>query len=141
MLTVRLASIEAEPPTRRYGRVLVSSPTQLRGRVFDVIIDLRPRSATYTEHVTVELDAASRRALYIPPGLAHGFQTLEDDTEVLYQMSDYFDPSLAGGVRWNDPSLGIRWPIAEVTVLDRDDSYPDFDASAFASDCGVWATG
>ena len=112
-----------------------------RGRIFDVVIDLRPDSSTYTQHFAVELDAASRRALYIPPGLAHGFQALQDDTEVFYQMSDYFDPSLAGGVRWNDPAFGIHWPIAEVTVLDRDGEYPDFDAKAFASKCAVWASG
>jgi len=112
-----------------------------RGSVFDVIIDLRPRSPTYMQHVAVDLDAASRRALYIPAGLAHGFQTLEDDTEVFYQMSDYFDPHLASGVRWNDPAFAIPWPIADVTILDRDDKYPDFDASEFASEFAIYSAG
>lgn len=98
----------------------------IRGRVFDVIVDLRPGSQTYADHVSVELDPASRRAVYIPPGLAHGFQTLEDDTEVFYQMSDYANASLAAGVRWNDPMFGIRWPLADATIHDRDASYPDF---------------
>ncbi len=109
-----------------------------RGRILDVIIDLRPDSVTYTQHVAVELDAAGRRALYVPPGVAHGFQTLEHDTEVCYQMSDFYDPSLSAGVRWNDPAFDIRWPIPDVTVLDRDGTYRDFDARAFASEYRVW---
>jgi len=112
-----------------------------RGRILDVIIDLRPGSPTYTQHVAVELDEASRRALYIPPGLAHGFQTLEDGTEVFYQMSDYYDPSVSLGVRWNDPAFGISWPIADVTILERDGNYVDFDARAFASEFAAWSKG
>jgi len=106
----------------------------IRGRVFDVIVDLRPGSNTYADHVTVELDSVSRRAVYIPPGLGHGFQTLEDDTEVFYLMSDYADANLAAGVRWNDPAFGIRWPLTEVTINERDARYPDFDAEAFAAE-------
>jgi dTDP-4-dehydrorhamnose 3,5-epimerase len=105
-----------------------------RGRMFDVVIDLRPHSATYMQHFAAELDQASQRALYIPPGFAHGFQSLEDDTDVLYQMSDYFQASLYTGVRWNDAAFGIKWPISEVIILDRDGSYPDFDPQRFASE-------
>jgi dTDP-4-dehydrorhamnose 3,5-epimerase len=104
-----------------------------RGAVFDVIVDLRPSSATYTRHVALELDENNHRAVYVPPGVAHGFQTLENDTEVLYCMGDYFEPDLATGVRWNDPAFGIRWPIQDVTIVDRDASYADFDARQFAS--------
>ncbi len=100
----------------------------IRGRVFDVIVDLRPGSQTYAQHVAVELDALSRRAVYIPPEMGHGFQTLEDDTEVFYQMSDFADASLAAGVRWNDPAFGIQWPLPDVTIHERDASYADFNA-------------
>lgn len=106
----------------------------IRGRVFDVIVDLRPDSRSYAEHVTVNLDPVSRRSVYIPPGFGHGFQTLEDDTELFYQMSDYADAKLAAGVRWNDPAFGIKWPLADVTVHERDASYPDFNAGAFAAE-------
>lgn len=106
----------------------------IRGRVFDVIVDLRPDSQTYADHVAVDLDPLSRRAVYIPPGLGHGFQTLEDDTEVFYQMSDYADATLAAGVRWNDPAFGIQWPLADVTIHERDASYADFNAEAFAAE-------
>ncbi|MGH6624597.1 MAG: dTDP-4-dehydrorhamnose 3,5-epimerase [Burkholderiaceae bacterium] len=104
----------------------------VRGAIIDVVIDLRPESPTFTKHVAVNLDDIERQSLYIPPGLAHGFQTLEDDSEVLYQMSDFYQASLGAGVRWNDPAFEIRWPIDEVTLLERDASYPDFDAGRFA---------
>lgn len=105
-----------------------------RGRVFDVVVDLRAHSPMYGKQITVELDSALRRAVYIPPGLGHGFQTLEDDTEVFYQMSDYADSRLAAGVRWNDPAFGIQWPIADVTIHERDANYPDFHADRFAAE-------
>ena len=97
-----------------------------RGALYDVIIDLRPGSPTFTRHVAVELTAENRRMLYIPHGFAHGFQTLEDDTEVLYQMSEFYAPGAARGVRWNDATFGIAWPIANPILLERDGSYPDF---------------
>jgi dTDP-4-dehydrorhamnose 3,5-epimerase len=99
-----------------------------RGAVHDVIIDLRADSATYKRHVAVVLDAESRRMLYVPEGFAHGFQTLEDDTEVFYQMSAFYAPDHARGVRWNDPAFGIQWPEAERTISQRDQAYPDFPA-------------
>jgi dTDP-4-dehydrorhamnose 3,5-epimerase len=96
------------------------------GSIYDVIIDLRPDSATYTQWVAVELSSANRQALYIPEGLAHGFQTLTDEAEVLYQMSEFYHPESAKGVRWDDPKFQIPWPIVEITISDRDRQYPDF---------------
>ena len=78
------------------------------------------------KHIAVILSAENRNSLYIPPGLAHGFQTLADDTEVMYMMTDFFHPEYARGVRWNDPVFGISWPDGERIILDRDNSYPDF---------------
>jgi dTDP-4-dehydrorhamnose 3,5-epimerase len=101
-----------------------------RGRVWDAIIDLRPNSPNYMEHFGVELTAESGRALYVPEGMAHGFQTLEDDCEVVYQMSQFYEPTAARGVRWNDPSFGISWPIKDPILHPRDASYPDFAREA-----------
>lgn len=97
------------------------------GALHDVIIDLRPASPTFKRHVGVVLSADNRRTLYVPEGFAHGFQTLEDDTEVCYQVSAPYQPSAARGVRWNDPAFGIVWPYAaERIILARDRDYPDF---------------
>src|SRR5437868_6114610 len=85
----------------------------IRGTVWDAIVDLRPESPTYTSHFGVDLAASSGRALYIPEGVAHGFVTLVDDCEVFYQMSAYYEPSSARGVRWNDPAFDIAWPITD----------------------------
>jgi len=103
----------------------------IRGRLFDVLLDLRPQSPTYLAHQSVVLDEESRDAVFIPPGVAHGFQTLVDRTEVLYQMCDFYAPDLGAGVRWNDPIFGIEWPLTEVVINDRDAGYPDFDRPAF----------
>lgn len=97
-----------------------------RGSLLDVIIDLRPGSTAYLRHAAVELTAASGRALYVPAGFAHGFVTLEDDTEVFYQMSQFHEPTAARGVRWNDPAFAIDWPVADPILHPRDASYPDF---------------
>ncbi len=98
-----------------------------RGSIYDVILDLRPTSATFKHHVAVVLSADNRRALYVPEGYAHGFQTLEDDTEVFYQMSEYYAPQATRGVRWDDAAFGIAWPPeGERVMSDRDRSYPDF---------------
>ena len=98
-----------------------------RGAIFDVIIDLRPESPTFRKHFGVELSEQNRRMLYIPEDFAHGFQTMEDNSEVFYQMSEFFIPGNAHGVRWNDPAFGIRWP-GEITVIsERDANYPDFN--------------
>lgn len=97
-----------------------------RGAIYDAIIDLRPASPTFKQHIGVELTAENGTMLYIPAGFAHGFQTLADDTEVFYQMSEYYSPEHARGVRWDDPAFGIRWPAAERILTDRDRTYPDF---------------
>jgi dTDP-4-dehydrorhamnose 3,5-epimerase len=96
------------------------------GAIYDVIIDLRPSSPAFKEHVAVELSARNRKMLYIPEQFAHGFQTLEDDTEVVYQMSQFYSAEHARGVRWDDPTFGIVWPEATRTINERDRSYPDF---------------
>jgi len=97
-----------------------------RGGIYDVIIDLRRESPTFKKHFTVQLDALNGKALYVPAGFAHGFQTLEDNTEVFYQMSQIYSAEHARGVRWNDPAFGIRWPEDQRIILDRDRNYPDF---------------
>jgi dTDP-4-dehydrorhamnose 3,5-epimerase len=97
-----------------------------RGAVYDVIIDLRPQSPTYQQHVGVELSADTGRALYIPQGFAHGFITLQDHSEVFYQMSEFYEPASGRGVRWNDPAFGIQWPLAVTMIQDRDNACPDY---------------
>jgi len=96
------------------------------GAIWDAIIDLRPSSPTYTKHFAVELTAESGRSLYVPAGFAHGFVTLKDGSDVLYQMSSYYEPSSARGVRWNDPAFAIPWPVIDPTLHPRDANYPDF---------------
>jgi dTDP-4-dehydrorhamnose 3,5-epimerase len=97
-----------------------------RGAIYDVLIDLRPSSETYCRWHSIELTPASGRMVYAPQGMAHGFQTLEDESEVHYQMSHPYVPSHAAGVRWDDPSFGIEWPPAERIINERDSSFPDF---------------
>lgn len=96
------------------------------GAVHDVIVDLRPDSPTFLRHSEVVLRAADRTAVYVPESFAHGFQTLEDDTEVFYQMSAAYVPESARGIRWNDPALDIRWPLPIACISERDRSFPDF---------------
>ncbi|CAN5858631.1 dTDP-4-dehydrorhamnose 3,5-epimerase [soil metagenome] len=97
------------------------------GALYDVIIDLRLGSETFKQWVAIELTAGNRLMLYIPEGLAHGFQTLSDETEIFYQMSEVYDAESAAGVRWNDPAFGIEWPEIEERVMSvRDQLYPDF---------------
>jgi dTDP-4-dehydrorhamnose 3,5-epimerase len=97
-----------------------------RGAIYDAIIDLRPESPTFKQHFSAVLSADNGKMLYVPERFAHGFQTLEDGTEVFYQMSQFYAPEDARGVRWNDPAFGIRWPEGERIILDRDQTYPDF---------------
>jgi dTDP-4-dehydrorhamnose 3,5-epimerase len=94
-----------------------------RGAIWDVIVDLRKGSPTVRKSYSAELTAENRRALYVPVGFAHGFQTLEDDTEVLYQMSEFYHAESTRGVRWNDPALGIQWPLPNPVLSSRDQSY------------------
>jgi dTDP-4-dehydrorhamnose 3,5-epimerase len=96
-----------------------------RGAVFDVAVDLRDDSDTRHQWVGAELSADNRRALFIPTGFAHGFLTLEDQSEVFYQMGETYDAALARGARWNDPAFQIEWPIAVTVISARDASYPD----------------
>lgn len=103
----------------------------VRGAIFDVVIDLRPGSATHGKWLGVELDAASGRALYIPTGFAHGFLSLTDDSDVFYMMGSFFVPGAARGLRWNDPRFGVAWPAAPQVISERDASYPDFDPAAY----------
>ena len=98
-----------------------------RGEIFDVAVDLRPGSTTFKRHVALTLSAEDRRAVYIPPGCAHGFETLTDDTEVLYQISEFHVPEAARGMRWDDPAFAIQWPLAPAVISERDRSYPDFE--------------
>lgn len=96
------------------------------GAVYDCIVDLRPGSPTYTHAFGVTLTAALHNALYIPEGFAHGFQTLEDDTVVHYQMTTPYVPDAGRGARWNDPAFGITWPLPDPILIQRDRDYPDF---------------
>lgn len=98
----------------------------IKGEIFDVIVDLRPGSPTFLQHITAVLTAENHRMIYIPNGFAHGFQTLQDDTEVFYQMSEFYAPEHAKGVRWNDPAFGIQWPDDARLISDRDQRYQDF---------------
>ncbi|MBS0333911.1 MAG: dTDP-4-dehydrorhamnose 3,5-epimerase family protein [Proteobacteria bacterium] len=98
----------------------------VRGRMFDVAVDLRPASPTYLRWAGVELSADNARALFIPEGVAHGFLTLEPDTDVLYQISPKFSPGHEAGVRWDDPAFGVAWPAAPALISERDATYPDW---------------
>jgi len=96
------------------------------GAIFDVALDLRPGSATFSEWFGIELSAENRRALYVPEGCAHGFLTLDNGCEVHYQISQSYMPEAARGVRWDDPAFAIGWPGEVVVINERDSSYPDF---------------
>ncbi|QJB28856.1 dTDP-4-dehydrorhamnose 3,5-epimerase [Limnospira fusiformis] len=93
------------------------------GAIYDVIIDIRPDSPTFKQWVAVELTAENRRMLYIPEGMAHGFQTLTDNTEVFYQMSEFYHPESARGIRWDEPIFGITWVFHSPVISLRDRSY------------------
>jgi len=97
-----------------------------RGALYDVIVDIRPGSDTFKGWVAVELSADNYRMLYVPEGFAHGFQTLEDNTDVFYQMSEFYHPECARGVRWDDPAFAIDWPTTDTRIVSaKDSSYPD----------------
>jgi len=97
-----------------------------RGAIYDAIVDLRRESPTFKQYFSAVLSVENEKMLYIPERFAHGFQTLEDNTEVFYQMSQFYAPEHMRGVRWNDPAFGIEWPADERIIIDRDQSYPDF---------------
>jgi len=98
------------------------------GAVQDVIVDLRQDSSTCGQWISVELSAESRNSIYIPPGFAHGFLTLRDASEMYYQISERYDPTTAGGVRFDDPALNLKWVDAIRVIADRDRAYPDLES-------------
>jgi dTDP-4-dehydrorhamnose 3,5-epimerase len=103
----------------------------VRGAIYDVMVDLRPESSTFRQWAAYELRAAADASplmVYLPAGFAHGFLTLEDDTEVLYQMSEFYAPDAQRGFRWNDPGFAIEWPEPVRLISERDRTYPDFVA-------------
>lgn len=97
-----------------------------RGAIYDAIIDLRPESETFKQWIDIELTAENRKMIYVPEGFAHGFQTLEDNTEVFYQMSEFYHEECAKGFKWNDEAFRIKWPIVEKIMSDKDKNYEDF---------------
>jgi dTDP-4-dehydrorhamnose 3,5-epimerase len=99
----------------------------LRGSFLDVIIDLRPESATFLRHFAVELTAENRTMLYVPKGFAHGYLSLEDNTEALYLATEFYSPEHEHGIRYNDPKFGIKWPFEPLVISDKDRKHPDFD--------------
>jgi dTDP-4-dehydrorhamnose 3,5-epimerase len=101
-----------------------------RGAIYDVIIDLRPSSETFAQWIGVELTAESCRLLYVPEGFAHGFETLEDDTDVTYQVSEFYTPGSEGGLRYDDPTFGIDWPLPVSVISDKDATWPDFEIAS-----------
>jgi dTDP-4-dehydrorhamnose 3,5-epimerase len=99
-----------------------------RGAIYDVVLDLRALSRSFKDWIGVQLTADNRHMLYVPEGCAHGFLTLEDDTEVFYQMSEFYHPELARGVRWDDPAFQISWPERVEVISERDRTYPNFES-------------
>jgi dTDP-4-dehydrorhamnose 3,5-epimerase len=98
-----------------------------RGAIYDVVVDLRRESPTFRQWIGATLTADNRQMLYVPEGCGHGFLTLENETEVFYQMSEFYHSDLARGVRWNDPAFGIEWPAAAEQISERDRTYPGFE--------------
>lgn len=98
----------------------------INGAIYDVIIDLRRDSATYCQWIAVELSSDNFKMLYVPVGFAHGFQSLEDNTVVFYQMSEFYHPECASGVKWDDPAFGVKWPINIYIISAKDRQFPDF---------------
>lgn len=95
-----------------------------RGGIYDVAVDLRTASPTLYQWVAVELTEDNHRSFFIPAGCAHGYQTLTEESEVFYQMSDHYHPECSRGVRWNDPAFGIHWPLSDPIMIERDRTYP-----------------
>ncbi|PRY11222.1 dTDP-4-dehydrorhamnose 3,5-epimerase [Pontibacter ummariensis] len=98
-----------------------------RGAIYDVIIDMRPDSETYKQWVGVELTADNYRMLFVPEGFAHGFITLEDNTDVTYQVTEFYTPGAERCIRWNDPAFNIEWPMEPVVISEKDQAHPDFE--------------
>jgi dTDP-4-dehydrorhamnose 3,5-epimerase len=100
-----------------------------RGAILDIIVDLRPESPTYLEHVAVELSADNARGLYVPERFAHGYQVLEDDTETSYQVGEFYTPGVEGGLMYDDPRLGLEWPLPVTVISEKDQAWPSLDAT------------
>jgi dTDP-4-dehydrorhamnose 3,5-epimerase len=100
-----------------------------RGAIFKVVIDLRPQSATFLAWFGTELNATAAQSIYVPPGVANGYLTLGDDTDVEYLMGDFYKPEAATGFRWNDPAFAVEWPHPPIVISDRDATYPDFEVA------------
>ena len=132
-----LRGLHYQRPPSREGKLVRCE----QGVVYDVALDLRPDSQTFLRHVAVELEASLGNALFIPPGVAHGFQTVVDNTRVLYMMSDFYAPELAGGVRFNDPAFGINWPLEVSVIAARDREYPRFNRAEYVRSYAGWVTG
>ena len=98
-----------------------------RGGILDIIVDLRPESATYLQHVAVELNEENQRALYVPERFAHGYQALRDNTDTSYQVGEFYTPEAEGGLMYNDPRLGLQWPIPVTTISEKDQKFPLLD--------------
>lgn len=96
----------------------------IRGSVFDVIVDIRSDSSTFLQYESVELSASNMKMIYVPEGFAHGFQTLEADTELIYHHTSFYNRDLEGALRYNDPSLGIKWPLEPTDLSEKDKSHP-----------------
>jgi dTDP-4-dehydrorhamnose 3,5-epimerase len=124
--TLRGVHYQAEPyPEAKLVRCTM-------GAIYDVVVDLRPQSPTFRDWIGATLTAANRHMLYVPEGCGHGFLTLEDNTEVFYQMSEFYHPELARGIRWNDPAMQIVWPAAVEVISEKDRAYPDLEVMQWA---------
>jgi dTDP-4-dehydrorhamnose 3,5-epimerase len=121
--TLRGMHFQAAP----YGETKLIRCTQ--GAIYDVVLDLRRQSPTFKDWIAVMLTAEKRNMVYVPEGCAHGFLTLEDESEVSYQMSEFWNTRSARGVRWNDPAFQIKWPAKVEVISDRDRAYPDFETT------------
>jgi dTDP-4-dehydrorhamnose 3,5-epimerase len=125
--TLRGLHYQAEP------RAEVKLVRCTHGVIYDVIVDLRPRSATFMRWIGVELTAENGRMLYVPEGFAHGYQTLANGTEVFYQVSEFYTPEAERGLRWDDPAFAIEWPAANPRIMsEKDRNWPDYDSGSVA---------
>lgn len=125
-----LRGLHFQIPPRAQGKLVRCT----RGATLDVAVDIRTGSSTYGRHVCVELSAANWRQLWIPPGFAHGYVTLQDDCEVMYKVTDYYAPDCERGIAWDDPALAIDWRIspADVLLSDKDKKHPPLSEAAFS---------
>lgn len=122
-----LRGLHFQLPPSREGKLVRC----VQGELHDVLVDLRCESPTWLHSFAMRLSGGGPAAVYVPPGVAHGFQTLTDDTQVLYQMTDEYRPDLSTGVRWNDPALNLRWPLQPTVLSARDRNHPDLDVQHF----------